>query len=544
MSEISARPANASAGILLVWIAGILSVAAFFRHQILDGFTLLFSDRFDGLIVTAIMEHWFNVLRGQEAWNTTRYFFPASDTLGYNEAFLGFGLLYTPFRLAGLDMLLSGELVNVCVKAIGFVSFYLLSRVSAGVSRTFSALGAVLFTLGYATYEQAFHVQLLSVAFAPLLMLLLERHVVCLPGRSVAAALWGCAAAVLLNVWLLTSFYMAWFTTFLIAVGVLLTVGFSLVAGWRPPVGFTARRLWPSALALMMFVVGAIPLLSLYLPKQSETGGHAWAETLGFLPGLLDIVNIGPDNLLFGWLDGALNHALRPGFPVLDEHTVGVPPVLLTLFALSLIGLHRRGRLVLLSSLSCLVVWALALHVGTASLWHAVYDVVPGAKAVRVVSRIQIVLLVPIILAVITFLASRPRRLPTPVLIVICAVLVLEQIDTVAMTALDRPAEVGRLLSIPAPPSTCRVFYATTRRPGPVLYSDAMDATYSANVDAMLLAERFGVPTINGMASFVPSGWSLGAIDRPDYPDRVQAYLTRNHIDHACALDLKNGIWR
>ena len=56
MSEISARPANPPAGILLVWIAGIVSVAAFFRHQILDGFTLLFSDRFDGLIVTAIMQ--------------------------------------------------------------------------------------------------------------------------------------------------------------------------------------------------------------------------------------------------------------------------------------------------------------------------------------------------------------------------------------------------------------------------------------------------------------------------------------------------------
>lgn len=543
MSDRQASLIGVIAGRLLVCVAGTLSVAAFFRHQLADGFTMLFGDRFDGLIETTILEHWFNVLCGREPWNTARFFFPTAGTLAYNDAYLVFGLIYTPFRLAELDMLLSGELVNVCVKAIGYASFYLLSRISYGASRTFSALGGVLFTLSCTSFEQAFHVQLLSVAFAPLLMLLFERHVASLATHPRAAAWWGCLAAVTLDLWLMTSFYMAWFTVLLIGTGVLLAVGGCLVAGWRVPAGFSTKRLWPSAIALLVFAVGTLPFLALYLPKAAETGGHPWAETLSYLPGLLDIVNVGPGNLVFGWVDAAINHAVRPGFPVHGEHTVGLPPALLTLFALSLFGVRRRGPLAVLTSLSCLLVWTLALHVGQATLWHAVYDLVPGAKAVRVVSRIQILLVVPVILAVTAYLASLSRRLPAPLLLALCALLVLEEVDTAPMTGLDRPAEVRQIASIPAPPAGCQVFYASTSRPGPALYSDEVDSTYSINVDSMLLAERLGLSTINGMASFVPPGWSLGATNRPDYLDRVQAYLARNHIEHACALDLKHATW-
>jgi len=528
---------------LLVFTAGVLSVAVFFRHQLGSGLAVLSGDRLDGLIETTILEHWYNVFRGRDAWNTTKFFYPLQDSLAYNDGYLVYGMLYSPFRLAGLDMLASGELVNICVKAIGFASFYLLSRISYSASWTFATLGAVLFTLSCTSYEQTYHVQLLSVAFAPLLMYLVERHLASLPNRSRDAALWGCAAAIVLDLWLLTAFYMAWFTLLLIAVGVLLAVGLRLARLWRPP-AVSPGRLWPTALAGGVFVVGALPFLGLYLPKAAETGMHPWSETLSFLPGVLDIVNVGPDNLLFGSADRALNHAVRPDFPAHGEHTVGLPPVLLILFALSLPSLHRRGLLLLLTSLSCLVVWTLALHVGSATLWHAVYDIVPGAKAVRVVSRLHILLVAPVILAVIGYLAVLSRRLPGWLLLALCLLLVLEQIDTAPNAGLDHPGEIGRLLAIPPAPAGCQVFYATTTRPGPPLYSEELDGTYSLNVDSMLLAEWINLPTVNGMASFVPPGWSLGGTNRPDYAERVKAYLARNHVEHACALDLRSATWR
>ncbi|MGI4795427.1 MAG: hypothetical protein ACRYG8_15405 [Janthinobacterium lividum] len=543
MSDFLVRPIGATTKRVLVCLVGLISVGVFFRHQIGSGFDLLSGDRFDGLIEVTILEHWYNVVRGHEAWDTTRFFFPATGTLAYNDGYLGYGLMFVPFRLLGLDPLISGELVNICVKAIGFASFYLLSRISFSSGRALSTLGAVLFTLSCTSHEQGHHVQLFSVAFAPLLMLLVERHIALLPHRPGAAALLGCAAAALLDLWLLTAFYMAWFTVLLIALAVLLGVVLRLARGWRPSAAFLARC-WPSALAVVVFAVGALPFLGLYVPKAAETGGHPWSETFSYLPGVLDIVNIGPDNLLFGWADTALNHAVRPEFPVYGEHTVGLPPVLLILFALSLLGVRRRGFLPLLTSVSCVVLWALALHVGTSSLWHAVYSVVPGAKAVRVVCRIQIFLVVPVVLAVTAYLGSLSRRLPAPVLAVLCLVLVLEQLSGGWNVGLDRRAEMARLAAIPPPPAGCKAFYASSTRPGPPLYSEDVDGVYSLNVDAMLLAETIGLPTIDGMDSFAPPGWSLVGTHHPDYMDRVRAYLAANHVEHACELDLKDAVWR
>lgn len=527
----------------LVCLVGLVSVGVFFRHQIGGGFALLTGNRTDGLIETALLEHWFNVLRGREAWDTPDFFFPTTGTLAYNDAYLVYGLLQAMFRAVGLDVVVSSELVNICVKVIGFVSFYSLSRVSCGMNRFFATLGAVLFTLSCTGFVQAIHAQLLSVAFAPLLMLLVERHVVMLPVRSRAAALWGCAAAAVLDLWLMTSFYMAWFMLLLGAAG-MLTATACLVAGWHPPARLTLARLWPTALSLLVFVVGTAPFLALYLPKAAETGGHAWAETLLYLPGLLDIVNVGPNNLVFGAADKALNHAMRPNFPATGEHEIGLPPILLLLFALSLPGAQRRGPLVLLASVSCLIAWGLALDVGSATLWHLVYEHVPGAKAVRVVCRIQILLVAPVVLAVTAALAREARRIPAPLLAALCLLLVMEQIDTGSNTGLDHAGEMARLQSIPPAPAGCKAFYAASTRPGPPLMPEEIDGFYSLSVDAMMVAERIGLPTVNGMASFLPPGWDLESSNRPDYANRVQAYLARNHVADACALDLKSSTWR
>ena len=341
----------------------------------------------------------------------------------------------------------------------------------------------------------------------------------------------------------MTSFYMAWFTLLLGAISVL-TAAACLFAGWRPPARLTLARLWPTALSLLVFVAGALPFLTLYLPKAAETGGHAWTETLLYLPGLLDVVNVGPGNLVFGAADQALNHAMRPNFPITGEHEIGLPPTLLLLFALSLPGARRRGPVVFLASVSCLIAWALALHVGSATLWHAVYEHVPGARAVRVVCRLQILLVLPIVLAVTALLAQKAHRVPAPLLAALCLLLVLEQIDTGSNTGLDHAGEMARLQSIPPPPADCRVFYAASTRPGPPLLPEEIDGFYSLNVDAMMVAERIGLPTVNGMASFLPPGWDLGGANRPDYASRVQAYLARNHVVDACALDLKSSTWR
>ncbi len=123
----------------------VLTLAFEFRYQIGNGFSVLLSGRYDGTIQVAILEHWYNVLRGIDHWDTTSYFYPYKGTLGYNDGYFFYGVVYGVFRVLGSDPFLSSELVNITMKGIGFVSFFFLMRRVFLLGFGWSAFGAVIF---------------------------------------------------------------------------------------------------------------------------------------------------------------------------------------------------------------------------------------------------------------------------------------------------------------------------------------------------------------------------------------------------------------
>jgi hypothetical protein len=128
------RESGGLARAIAATLCGALCLTFFFRGQLGDGFTLLLGDRHDGVIALSILEHWYNVLRGLEPWDRTAYFFPVPATLGYNDGYLLFGLIHAGFRALGADPFLSGELVNIATRAIGFAATLALCRRVLGLA--------------------------------------------------------------------------------------------------------------------------------------------------------------------------------------------------------------------------------------------------------------------------------------------------------------------------------------------------------------------------------------------------------------------------
>ena len=60
---------------------------------------------------------------------------------------------------------------------------------------------------------------------------------------------------------------------------------------------------------------------------------------------------------------------------------------------------------------------------------------------------------------------------------------------------------------------------------------------YPHNVDAMLLAELWRVPTINGFSTFNPPDWAFSDPLAPDYDARAEAYARRHRLSGLCRLD-------
>ena len=534
---------------LAILCTGLASVGFFFRYQLFNGFNVLNGDRYDGVIETSILEHWYNVLQGHAHWATTNYFFPAPLTLGYNDGYLLFGLIYSGFRFWGLDPFLSSELVNVTIRSVGFISFYLMARDIGGLSVVWSLFAAALFTIANNLFIHAHHAQLFSVCFVPVLALLLYEFMTAFWQESRLCVVgWGIAAAALFGAWLLTAYYTAWFFVFFSTALAPMYALTSRTTHLRAIVEHVKSQI--SALTIVA-VAGAVfiaPFLWLYLPKANETGMHPYSVVVYFAPTLLDVVSVGEANVVWGRVVAFINRSLGPGGFAVAEGRTGVPLGLLVTFLAGVTALwlaHRKSNvdrppMILAIALATLLSWILCIRVGPRTGWWAVYTLFPGAKAVRAVTRYQLFLFAPVVLVAVWQL-SRLKFGGAAMSIALCAFLLLEEASTPVALGLNRPREVARLKDIGAPPAECKSFFASSPRKG--LYGPEIDAKYSHNVDAMIVAETTNTPTINGFASFAPPGWDLFAPEAPDYRARVAAYADANGVRGLCELNLRTPAW-
>lgn len=539
----SARPhGGASAGLrqsALLGLALALSLGAVFSTQLLTGFGRLTGDRLDGLIQVSILEHWFNVLRGDAAWDTTNYFYPYRGTLAYNDGYFLYGLGYAGLRALGLDPFASAEAVNVLLRVLGFATAYRFASRVLRMAFPWAMLGAVLFTVSISTYQQSAHAQILSVALAPGAALLAVRAMQALEAGAARAAFgWGAALALLASAWLMTAFYMAWLLGFY--AGVLLLAVLATRPEVRRRMSSVLRREWLAVSAIALVLAAAIvPFLSLYLPKAGESGMHGFAALRPYLPSFGDTFRVGPGNLLFGWSDRFFAPA---GATASAERVVGWPPVHLACF-LAAAGSWRRCRAMRPVLVAIGVVYALTLDVGGVSGWWLVHQAVPGGKAIRVVARAWIMLAAgPVLCVVLLWLRDLSGRRPGAAA-VLAALLVAEQLSGGSGVArLDRLDELRHLDAVLPAPARCRAFAVLSARSDDPEASTTLQ-TLSANANAMLIAEVANLPTVNGISSFNPPDWNAADPSSASYLGRMGAYARAHGVDGLCGLDLRTRRW-
>ncbi|MEJ8859987.1 hypothetical protein WKW79_35950 [Variovorax robiniae] len=533
-----------------IFVVAVLAGAdfIFFRLQFANHWTMLFGDRTDGAIEVAILEHWYNVFLGNSLWHTTNYFYPYSGSLGYNDGYFLYGVIYSAIRQFGVDPFLSSEMVNVIVKSIGFLGLYWAIRSIFLIPTWLCLLGATVFTVSNNSFMEAIHAQLFTVGFAPVMAaFLFHAHRACRAGMTRSGVLWCALSAFWYSAWVLTAFYTAWFFAFFCGLA-------SLLYCVADPAAL--RRIWfdrtrfavPVVVGAAILVAGLLPFVMVYLPKARETGMHPFAEALTFSPSIFDTFNVGPNNWLFGKANVWINARLRPDMPLEGPRASGLPPVLIALFvgATSWLWCTQAGRKQVLArsvAAAAAISWLLSLHFGPFTPWQWIHAYIPGAAAIRVIARYQMFLVGPVVAVVMVWLNARftgRGRLLLPFLAIL---LVAEEINLGFPIGLVPATEMARLQGVPPFPKGCIVFAVTNVRPGPLAAAPEVDAVYSHNVDAMLIAEYIGHPTINGMASFVPPEWKFSAPANGDYAERVQAYVATHRIQGLCTLDLQTLSW-
>ena len=543
MTVDTGRVGSRAYGALVTVGTSLVVLAFFFRFQIMDGFAHRFGDRYDAMIEVAILQHWANVFAGRAVWNVTNYFYPAPDTLGYNDAYFLSGVLYAGFRHLGLTLVAAAEAVHALLKIAGFFGMAWLIRTAARAPLRWCLFGATLFTIADLTLQHANHGQLFTLSLAPFAFALAWRAgEALLAGRRRALLINGAGLALLFAIWISTAFYLAWFFLFYGAIVACMLLRRFDRARWRG-LGSAMRREWLIlALLLAVACVSLVPFLIVYLPKSAETGMHAFAELRGsaFMP--LDYFNAGPSNLLWhGPLD-FLRRTIAPKLKTNPDNIFGFTPFLFAITIWAAIRLRRDMRESALAGLglALLVSWALMFKAFGFVPWWLVYTLVPGAGGIRVIGRFNLLLLVPAIL-IVTDMLARSRR--APLAIAAAALLLAEQLSSRAPIDLDEAEQLAMIAAVPRAALAGRPsFYVVSARTYPYpVFSPDYDRIYAHNVDAMVLSEVLNVPTVNGFSTFEPPHWDFADPLAPDYDDRVRRYAAASGIAMPTRFDLGGG---
>jgi hypothetical protein len=530
----------------VLWIA---AATVFFRDFLLSGFDSIAGDPGDARFDVFIREHFYRFLRGTAEFTSPPMFFPVKDTLGYSDGYLLDSLIYVPLRIAGADPYLSFELVCIALSLVGFVSVNVLVVRYGRARQPIAAFVACLFSFSNALFIKIGHPQMLEVNVIPVVAALFaeaaRRSDQGLRRMVIPGFLGGFIFALLFS----TGYYVAWFSALILA----LTLAASLVISNGVHLqGYLAQlrsRAGLGIIAASGFALGLIPFLRVYGPVLVQHPVRDFAEYLTYAPFPSDIVNVGRFNVIWGRAVSALS-IVAADHRGNGEVTLAVTPVLLITY-IFLVFRIWRGRLlaapedlglragILGSFVALVVLWAITVRVGQFSLFWLAWHAVPGAGAIRAGGRVQIVAN-GFIVAVVAIALTRKLNETSAFrhkaiiwgLVLLCAA---EQANTTVNHRLSRVEQLAFLDTVPLPPTGCRSFFVA---------ANASKSNPDQQVDAILIAQRVGLPTVNGYSGLAPPGWPLGDVKNSAYRSQVWEWANDHQLaDRLCEYDVTRREW-
>jgi hypothetical protein len=514
-----------------------------FRPTFDSGFAQVQSERGDGMLNHYILEHSWQVLTNAAypgSLFSPPFFFPQPYTLWYSEHLLGVAPAYWALRLV-LPEDLAYQWWQISLNSLNFVAFAVVMRWLGG-PRLLALLGGYLWAFALVQIDQIKHQQMIPRFWMPLAAYYAWSWALAPSSRSLNRML------LFMVLQCLTCVYTGWFLATGLATFLPLAIGLR-ASGWADVVQF-----WKQNTRRVIAILagwGAV-LLAVFIPYLVVNWGVArtYGECVGLMP------------TRSAWLTGL------PGTPWYEVTVFVRNPVEgecqlfcgMGLYALMLAaalhlritrGVPRPPEFALMAAgLLTAIIWVLFTLTwwpdrAGLSLWQLV-RFIPGATAIRCVSRVYVTVYLFGPLAALLWLSAvtaRLRLLPRQVVLtLITAFILYEQtgycppsfnkrdfypiVDRTANQL--RGSDAGYVLP---------EYHDTTGKKLPYVYGEVL---------AMWAGLRAGVPVVNGYSGRWPPGnypestpatdnelraWLAGrfrgklAIVDPDRPDATRVIV-------------------
>jgi hypothetical protein len=466
------------------------------------------TDPGDTRLVNYFLEHSFQLLVNKDyagsLWSPS-FFYPYKNVLAFSENLFGAAPVYWLFR-AFSSSDIAFQLWTIAVCFLNFTSFAVLMR-RYRVSHLLSAFGAFLFAFSMPRVFKFGHQQLLPQFFTPLAFLAVWEFVKQPTRKRFALFL------LLTYLQVLAGIYLGWFLLLSLLIFFVIVYGFyseertKFLAYWRGD-----RR------AVTAITLGWIALMLLtlfpYIEAKAVFGGRAYSEIDSMLPRIFSWFSVPSGNVWSSLLAGA-----SKDLPMVHEHYMFAGSMVVLLTGLSVYTLLRcknvrppeRAWAVKVCLLVFLAIFCLSLRLSpTLSLWRIVYAVIPGASAIRAVTRIWTIayfyLFVAVILSFDSLLKAviLRKQLRIAIVSIVCIIGISEQI-VFNLPAYEKAPYLKQVQEIRETLSKgCDVAYVTSQNIGILFYLDQLTAMW-AGIES-------NVPVVNGYSGNVPPNYGDSAV--------------------------------
>jgi hypothetical protein len=526
---------------ILIFTVGLLFV---FYPALLTGFDRLPGELSDYRLNQYFLEHTWKMVSDPNYTGNLygpSMFVPYPNTLAFSENLFGSAPIYWLLRVFLMPDIASMGWLMV-LSLLNFISMLFVLR-KEGVQPALAGLGGFLFAFPLYRIAQYPHAQLFPQFCTPICLWLAWRF-------AIKPSKLGWLLILITLYWqILCGIYLGWFLLLVLLI-LAITVSLILPESRRRISAFLYGHWRFIFLSLTTWAFLLYKFLQPYLDVSRTMGGSSYDFIAKLLPKPISWLMVPATDSLWSPVLGSLHHLLGisdPKAPVLMEQYNFLGSVLMILTGMIVYNLLRNKVLVFGSQkklISAFAITGLLVAFCTTdfgqgvSLWRLIYQIIPGASAIRAPIRIFLTLLPCLIISGIVFLneclkSSRLSQSATKYLIACIIVLaIFEQrtiphtYDAAAVRAKD--TELSQMIK-----QHCQIAYLSplTQKNEELAF---LYAIY-AQVDGIWAGINANVPMINGYSGYAPPNFSIMWHEKQPILDWLSANEPKS-IDRLCFI--------
>lgn len=485
----------------LYYLTGLLLGLIFFVFPIIGwDFSYFFGDLADGRLNLFFLEHNYQYLTNKiDTYWDIPFMYPEKNVLAYSDNLMGTSPIYVLFRLIGLDTFSSYLWWFIVLCCLNYsTAFYALKKILK--NNQAALIGAFIFAFSIALQSQTTHAQTFPRFAIPLIFLSAFQFAKTLHPKHLLFSL----------LWLVYQIYCGVYLGFLCAVplGIYLAIILLKMLFSRPKIKIK-HWIWKALLSLTVSLLALLPLMLPYFERKKDPSAEHFTKIIGSIPTLQSYV-FSPINSRF-WhflapdlnIDNSWAHQIFPGIIALLGG-IGIALLLLIELKKAKLNINQLSHSSLLV-LSGLITFFIFLRWDSYSAYQLFYYL-PGFSSMRLLSRIINIELFffGLATAVLWGKLFQNKAIGNVIFPVLLIFLVLDNSFDGEKTAKEsikvakkRTATLEIALD-KIPKNQVFSFEPQQLTSPPVLY----------NIDAMLMAQKHNLKTINAYTATCPGDYS------------------------------------